>query len=76
QSSNSPLEKKEKIDKAAAINTKGSDSILAEKIANPVSKIPVNLRASIANPYSPDNLSLTEGDEIVVPKINELVKIT
>ncbi|WP_198018764.1 SLBB domain-containing protein [Asinibacterium sp. OR53] len=76
QSSNSPLEKKEKIDKAAAINTKGSDSILAEKIANPVSKIPVNMRAIIANPYSPDNLILTEGDEIVVPKINELVKIT
>jgi protein involved in polysaccharide export with SLBB domain len=72
----SPSEQKEKMEKATAINTKGSDSVLIEKIANPVSKIAVNMRSVIANPYSPDNLMLVEGDEIVIPKINELVKIT
>lgn len=71
-----PAEQKEKMEKATAINTKGSDSVLIEKIANPVSKIPVNMRAIIANPFSPDNLMLVEGDEVVIPKINELVKIT
>jgi protein involved in polysaccharide export with SLBB domain len=72
----SALEYKEKIDKIMAVDTKGSDSILAKKIINPISKIPVNMRAIIANPYSQDNLILFEGDEIVIPKINELVKIT
>lgn len=76
RNSNDPAELKEKIEKTTAVNTKGSDSALAEKIVNPVSKIPVNMQAVIANPYSPDNLILVEGDEVVVPKLNELIKIT
>jgi protein involved in polysaccharide export with SLBB domain len=73
---NSAAEQQEKISKAASVNVKGSDSALIEKIINPFSKIPVNIRSILADSSSPDNLTLTEGDEIVVPKINELVKIT
>ena len=73
---NNASEQKEKIEKTSAVNTKGSDSALVEKIINPVSKIAVNIRAIQANSQSPDDLLLDEGDEIVVPKLNELVKIT
>ncbi len=76
RNSNTAEEQKEKIDKATAINLKGSDSVLAEKIVAPVSKIPVNVKAILANPNAPEDITLSEGDEITVPRIDELVKVT
>jgi protein involved in polysaccharide export with SLBB domain len=73
---NNALEQKEKVEKTIAVNTKGSDSTLIEKIANPISKIAINMRTILADPHTPDNLVLDEGDEIVVPRLNELVKVT
>jgi protein involved in polysaccharide export with SLBB domain len=45
------------------------------KLSNPRIEIAINLNKAIASPGSKDDISLEEGDELVVPQINYVVNV-
>jgi len=70
----------EDVKRVAEANIK-SDSMAVDekeimKLSSPNIEIAVNLKKAIASPGSKDDISLEEGDELVVPQINYVVTVS